>query len=374
MDNFKSGSYRQNLEYKSFTPSFINRPFDLNDKEISVLLEEAGLYLGQLEAYSQLAPDIDLFIEMHIYKEATLSSKIEGTQTTMEDAVTPQEIVLPEKRDDWSEIQNYKKAINYAQERLKDFPVSTRLITGTHAILLSRVRGEHKNPGEIRRSQNWIGGSSLRDAFFIPPHHEDVPELMSDLEKFWHNKTLQIPILVKLAIFHYQFETIHPFCDGNGRMGRLLIPLMLISENLLSKPSLYISAFFERYKGNYYDSLTMVRTSGNLTQWIKFFLSGVIDTSKNGTNTLKRVVEYKKDLDHKIITLGARAKLAEKLLKGMLARPIASTQATAAFLDVSYGIASRLLQELEKLGVLVEKKKMGRVQYFELKGYMDLFR
>ncbi len=374
MNNFKAGIYKQQLEYKSFLPSQINRQFEITDKEILLLLEQASSYLGRLEAYSQLVPDIDLFIKMHIYKEATLSSKIEGTQTTMDEAVIPEELVIPENKDDWSEIQNYTKAINFAKEQLEHLPVSTRLITNIHAILLQGVRGEHKNPGEIRRSQNWIGGSSLKDAFFIPPHFEDLPDLLSDLEAFWHNKNIQIPILVKIAIFHYQFETLHPFCDGNGRIGRLLIPLMLISENILSLPSLYISSFFEKHKGSYYDSLTVVRASNNIDQWIKFFLSGVIDTAKNGTTTLKNVVEFKKNLDHKIISLGARAKLAEELIKVMFGTPIINTHFANESLNVSYGKTSRLIKEMISLGILKDKKGLGRVQYFELDGYLNLFK
>jgi len=373
MNNFKAGIFKQQLEYKSFLPSHINQSFEINDKEIILLLEEAGLYLGQLEAYSQLVPDIDLFIKMHIYKEATLSSKIEGTQTTMDEAVIPEELVIPENKDDWSEIQNYTKAIKFAQEQLIHLPISTRLITGIHAILLQGVRGEHKNPGEIRRSQNWIGGSNLKDAFFIPPHFEDLGDLLSDLEVFWHNKNIQIPILVKIAIFHYQFETLHPFCDGNGRIGRLLIPLMLISENVISKPSLYISSFFEKHKGSYYNALTMVRASNNINQWIKFFLSGIIDTAKNGTHTLKNVVEFKKELDHKIISLGSRAKLAEQLLKMMFGSPVMNTQIASFYLNSTYGKTSRLINELEKLNIIKEKTKNSRVQYYELSGYLNLF-
>jgi Fic family protein len=374
MNNFKAGIYKQQLEYKSFLPAQINRQFEITDKEILLLLEQASSYLGRLEAYSQLVPDIDLFIKMHIYKEATLSSKIEGTQTTMDEAVIPEELVIPENKDDWSEIQNYTKAINFAKEQLEHLPVSARLITNIHAILLQGVRGEHKNPGEIRRSQNWIGGSSLKDAFFIPPHFEDLPDLLSDLEAFWHNKNIQIPILVKIAIFHYQFETLHPFCDGNGRIGRLLIPLMLISENILSLPSLYISSFFEKHKGSYYDSLTVVRASNNIDQWVKFFLSGIIDTAKNGTSTLKNVVEFKKNLDHKIISLGSRAKLAEELIKIMFVTPVINTHFANESLNVSYGKTSRLIKEMISLGILKEKKGLGRIQYFELDGYLNLFK
>lgn len=374
MSNFNAGVYREHFGYKSFLPSLINKPFAISDKEISVLLEQASLQLGQLEAFSQLVPDIDLFIKMHIYKEATLSSRIEGTQTTMDEAVSPEPLILPEHRDDWAEIQNYTNAIHFAQEELKNIPISIRLIKEIHAILLQGVRGEHKLPGQIRTSQNWIGGSSLKDAFFIPPHFEDLPELLSDLEKFWHNPNLDIPVLVKVAMFHYQFETIHPFCDGNGRIGRLLIPLMLISKNILSKPALYISDFFEKHRGSYYDSLTMVRSSNNMEQWIKFFLSGIIDTAKNGTQTLSNVVAYKKQMDEKILSLGSRAELAEQLFKEMLVNPVVNKNFIAETLGISYSTTTRLVKELIALGVLKNRDQKLRNQYFKLNGYLDLFR
>ena len=222
---FKPGQYTQQYHYKSFIPTPINESWTWSDPKLNTLLAEANLKLGELNAFSLHVPDIDIFIQMHVVKEATTSSRIEGTKTEVGEAVRRKKDVDPERRDDWQEVQNYIKAINYAIVRLKDIPLSTRMLRETHRILLTGVRGRSKQPGEYRTSQNWIGGGTIRDAVFIPPNHHEVPRLMNDLEKFLHNDVIDVPDLVRIAIAHYQFESIHPFLDGNGRLGRLMITL-----------------------------------------------------------------------------------------------------------------------------------------------------
>ncbi len=374
MNDFTAGVYRQQREYKSFTPSFINCPFTWENRQIDQLIEQATNLLGALNAYAEIVPDVDFSIPMSIAKEAIDSNLIEGTKTEVDEVVLPQTEIPAIRQADWQEVQNYIEAMNFAIAELPRIPLSMRLLKDVHKILMSGVRGKHKAPGEIRRSQNWIGGSSLADALFIPPSPEELPDLLSDLEKFWHNKSLQLPYLIKIAITHYQFETIHPFLDGNGRCGRLLIVLQLIDAQLLDKPALYASTFFEKNKISYYNSLTRVRTANDLEQWIVFFLIGIVETAQHGLKTFKAIIALRQEYDTKILMLGSRAKNAQKLLQHMYATPIITARSVEKELDISFSSANRLLKSLTALGVLKETTGHSRNRLFVLEKYLNLFR
>lgn len=373
-EEFKSGTWVQQYQYKSFSPLTVNREWSWENPQINTLLERASRALAELDAFTLIVPDVDLFIHMHITKEANNSSRIEGTQTEMDEAVLDSSQLAPEKRDDWQEVQNYIQAINEAVDELQRLPLSNRLLKHTHAILMQGVRGEHKTPGDFRLSQNWIGGSSLADAAFIPPHPDEVPALMGDLELFWHNEQINVPELIRIAISHYQFETIHPFLDGNGRIGRLLIALYLVNKGLLRKPSLYLSDFFERNRASYYDALMQVRISNDMTHWIRFFLSAVVETAGKGKATFEGILALRRELDEIALGYGARAENMQRLLRYLYSKPAVTAVTAAEILDVSHQTASSLLRKMLDDGVLEEITGYQRNRIFFFTRYVQLFK
>lgn len=374
MKKFQSGRYIQQGYYKSFQPNPINRAWSVDNMELIQLLGKADRDLGRLDMYSEYIPNIDLFISMHVLKEATQSSKIEGTQTNIEEALLDREDVAPEKRDDWEEVQNYVASMKEAISSLQALPFSSRLIRETHKTLLQGVRGKHKQPGEFRQSQNWIGGATINDAMFVPPAHTSISELMGDIEQFVHNDTQYFPELLKIALVHYQFETIHPFLDGNGRVGRLLITLYLVSKGILKQPVLYLSDFFERNRTHYYDNLMRVRTENDLLQWFKFFLVGIIETASSSVATFDNILKLQKQVERQIQTLGSRTAKAQKVVHYLYQRPIIDAAKVGEVADISPASAYKLIIDLEQFGILNEITGSKRGKRYMFTAYLQLFK
>ena len=374
LEDYKSGKYVKINDYKAFFTSKINYNWGWDDTKLDKLLAEANRQIGELNAYSLLIPNVDLYIKMHVKIEANKSSRIEGTRTTVEEDLLDVTDINPEKRDDWEEVQNYVKATNYGVERIKNgFPVCTRLIRELHKILMQGVRGEHKTPGEFRTSQNWIGGSMPSNAVYVPPPHTEIAECLTDFEKFINNEEIDTPDLIKIAILHYQFESIHPFLDGNGRIGRLLIPLYIQSKGMLDKSCLYISDYIERNKDTYYDMLTRVRTHNDMIAWIKFFLEAVIETSKTAKEKFRNVVELTMEMDKVIMDLPVKPENAKKVLDVLYDEPIVSRKKILELIDIKPTTLNVCINALKEKNIIIETTGYSRNQVFAFQKYIDLF-
>ena len=373
MRQFNAGRLVDQGTYRSFTPSPLDRPWQIEDMALIRLLGEAERELGRLDMFSGYVPNIDLFIRMHVLKEATQSSRIEGTRTNIAEALQAREEIALDRRDDWEEVQNYVAAMNEAVARLAELPLCARLIRDTHRTLLQGVRGRYQQPGEFRQSQNWIGGAAIADAVFVPPLHTEIPDLIADLERFIHNASYQVPDLLKIALVHYQFETIHPFLDGNGRVGRLLITLYLVGKGILHRPVLYLSDFFERNRTLYYDNLMRVREHNDLLQWLRFFLVGAIETARGGVRTFDAILKLQRDTDAHLATLGSRTARARRVIASLYQQPLADAAMIGAAAELSPASAYKLIADLERLGILKETTGGRRGRTFAFADYLCLF-
>ena len=376
--NNRAGTYKNNLSgemaYKSFMPSVLppNPSIEL-DKDIIDLLVKANKQLALLEGISNRIPNIHLFISMYVRKEALMSSQIEGTQATLEDVLDP---CLEENTNrPVGDVVNYIKATDYAIKRLKELPLCNRLIKEAHEVLLSGVRGQNKNPGEFRHSQNWIGaaGCNLQNARYIPPSVKDMIQAMSDLEKYINGDD-DLDVLIRAALIHYQFETIHPFLDGNGRIGRLLITLFLIEKKVLSTPALYISYFLKKNRIEYYDRMNEVRLKGNYEQWIKFFLEAVYESAKDAVETIDKLTTLHDNYRLKIEGLGRRAKNVMRVFEYLESNPIIEIQKTARELDIAFNTISSIVKDLISIGVLEQTSTQSRNRTFAYKEYLEILK
>ena len=374
----RSGEYRINLkgelQYKSFLPNHLppNPSIKLDEETIQVL-SKANRSIGILEGISKQLPNVDLFVSMYVRKEALLSSQIEGTQATLDDILDPN--IDENINQNVADIINYIKASQYANSRLDELPICNRLLKETHRILMEKSRGEEKNPGEFRTSQNWIGpaGSTLKDARFIPPNPEDMIELMSELEKFI-NVEDKLDILIKIALIHYQFETIHPFLDGNGRIGRLLVSLYLIEKKILSHETLYISYFFKRNRIEYYDRLMEVRYKGNYEQWIKFFLLAIYESSQDAILTIEELIKLHNINFKAVANTGKASKTIIKVFNYLEKSPIIDIKKTSNELKISFNAASNAIINLVDLGILRQTENAKRSRVFAYEEYLGILR
>ncbi|NJD02183.1 MAG: Fic family protein [Ruminiclostridium sp.] len=374
MEKFKSGIYINHDDYKTFKPTYINNSWEWEDTEINTLLEEASRELGGLNSFSDLIPNIDVYIKMHIKTEANKSSKIEGTKTSIEEDLLQIEDIAPEKRDDHEEVHNYIIALNYGINRIvkDDFPLCNRLICEIHERLLQGVRGKHKTPGEFRRSQNWIGGTKPSDALYVPPNIIDMPDLMSDFEKFINNNEIKVPHLIKIALLHYQFETIHPFLDGNGRIGRLIIPLYLLSNGVLDKPCFYISDYFEKNRNAYYEALDRVRTRNDLRHWIKFFLTASIYTAKTAKSKFKKVVGLVNQLNKEVLDIKGRPENTMKVLEAFYDNPILGSKQLKEITGLTAPTVDSSIRGLVEKDILKEITGFSRNRIYSLFKYFEI--
>ncbi|WP_287827357.1 Fic family protein [Oscillibacter sp.] len=376
----RAGYFKSNLSgdmaYQSFVPAPLPPvpPVDLGSEGLNLLIQ-ANRQLALLEGLAARIPNMDLFVSMYVRKEALLSSQIEGTQATLDDVLDP---LLDENANrNVAEVINYIKASEFAVKRLQELPLCNRLIKETHAVLMEGVRGQEKSPGEFRYSQNWIGGqgSTLKNARYIPPNPEDMKEAISDLEKYMNAEDSLDP-LVRAALIHYQFETIHPFLDGNGRVGRLLITLFLMEKKILTTPALYISYFLKRNRIEYYDRMTEVRRKGNYEQWITFFLQAVMESAEDAVHTIDQLTAlHDKNMARLLDGVAKRqADTLKKLFAYLEANPIIEVKKTSHALAVAYNTIARAVAVLVEKGILIQSEKAGKTRIFSYSEYLDILR
>lgn len=376
--NNRAGHYKSNLSGKMAYQSFVSNPLppdppiELTEDMISLLVK-ANSHLAVLESVATRIPNVELFVSMYVRKEALMSSQIEGTQATLEDVLDP--MLDANTNRNVADVVNYIKATEYAIGRLQTFPLCNRLIKEVHGVLMEGVRGQEKSPGEFRYSQNWIGGqgSTLKNARYIPPSPDDMLDAMSDLEKYMNDDN-EVDTLIRAALIHYQFETIHPFLDGNGRVGRLLITLFLMEKKVLTTPALYISYFLKKNRVEYYDRMTEVRAKGNYEQWVKFFLEAIIESAEDATATIDKLIALHEANEAVISKLGRAAKNTMLVFNYLESNPIIEIRKTAEALGIAFNTVSSAVNRLVDVGILVQTAETIRNRTFAYEAYLDILR
>ena len=377
LEGFQAGIYVSQGDFSALSPAPVDVPWEWSDTSLNMLLEKASSEIGSLNAYADLIPNIDIYIKMHIRTEANKSSKIEGTKTSIEEDLMHVNDVAPNKRDDHVEVNNYVSALNYGIKRITEdeFPLCLRLIREIHEILMQGVRGERKTPGEFRRSQNWVGGGNMPStAHYVPPSVPDMNIALSDFEIFINNDNNNIPHLIKAAIIHYQFETIHPFLDGNGRVGRLIIPLYLLSKGVISKPCFYISDYFERNRALYYHALDKPRKDNDLKHWIEFFLSATIDTAMSAKRKFSTAVQVVGEINKKALCIKGRTDNVFAIINLFFSEPLLSIKDIYNKTGLPQRTVSGIVNDMQKNDILVETTGFTRNKTFILKDYVDAFK
>lgn len=377
--NHRAGTYRKNLSGEAHYLSFIPAPLPpvppvALSEDIVSLLVSTHKQMTLLNALSDQIPSMALFVSMYVRKEALLSSQIEGTQATLEDVLDPE--AEKNANQNVADVVNYVKAVEYALKRMDTLPLSNRLIRETHAVLMDGVRGMEKAPGEFRTSQNWIGGqgSTIRNARYIPPCPEDMEQAVSDLERYFHGED-RSDVLLRAALIHYQFETIHPFLDGNGRIGRLLIILYLMQEEVLTSPALYLSYFLKRNRSEYYDRLSLVRENGDYEQWVRFFLQALSESAEDAVKTVRRLSELHESNTVLINAMGRAGRSAGEVFRYLEAQPIIDIKKTAAVLQMAFGTVNAAVNRLKEAGILRQSnQEAGRNRIFAYEAYLDILR
>lgn len=373
LSTYQAGQFVPKDDYKTFIPNPVNHAWLIDDPSVLTLSAQAHHALGRLDAFSTLLPDIERFVELIVVKEATESSRIEGTQTEVEEVYLPEEELSSIKRLDQQEVKNYVLALKAARKSLAELPISSRLLRSIHWQLMQGVRGTSKMPGEFRRSQVWIGGRTPQTASIVPPPHEELNRLLGDLENFIHNQEIQLPPLIRIAITHYQFEAIHPFLDGNGRTGRMLIMLQLLDYGLLQHPSLYLSDFIDKHRSLYYDGLSGVSFKNDLRQWLLFFLDGIKVSAEQSALALQRAIRLRDDLYQVIKKAFRSPQTAEDVLNYLFTQPVLNLEKLSSELQIPKPSANRYLNKFKELGILTELTGMQRNRIFSFQPYLRLF-